>query len=179
VASIEHGLRHRKPLTVDPSSYTERLRANQSCFVTLLKHGQLRGCMGSLKPTRTLIEDVTANAYAAAFKDPRFRSVGAEERTELATHVSVLSPHTSLEFTSHADLMGQLRPGLDGIIIAHQGLQATFLPSVWRSLPDPEQFILHLRRKAHISDGVPTSALSVWRYLVEEFGDDDREDGAR
>lgn len=171
-AAIRHGLRHGQLLSIDPTAHTERLRAIQSCFVTLLKHGQLRGCIGSLSPTRTLIEDVAANAYSAAFKDPRFPAVTAQESSSLVVHVSVLSPHSKIEFSSHADLIRQLRPGVDGVIVEHREAKATFLPSVWDTLSDPEQFLQQLRRKATISDKVTTTELTVWCYRVENVDGD-------
>ena len=48
-----------------------------ACFITLKLDGELRGCIGSLEPRRTLLEDVEANARAAAFFDPRFEPLSA------------------------------------------------------------------------------------------------------
>ena len=75
--AIEAGLARGQP---DPSldSPSAFLRAPGAAFVTLTRHGALRGCIGSLEPTRPLIEDVARNAYAAAFRDPRFAPMTRE-----------------------------------------------------------------------------------------------------
>lgn len=151
-----------------PSRATARGRLADpgACFVTLHRTGRLRGCIGTLEARRPLLDDVIANARAAALDDPRFPAVATAEIDVLEVDVSVLSPAEPLEFDDHADLLRRLRPGTDGIILAHRGRRATFLPSVWAQLPDPASFLLHLRHKAGIEDRVPTAAIAVERYTT-------------
>lgn len=117
-------------------------------FVTLKKAGQLRGCIGSPMAWRPLGQDVIENAYKAAFEDPRFPPLDESEWPEVELSVSVLTPPSPMSFKDEEDLLAQLRPGVDGLIIEDQGRRALFLPSVWESLPDPKSFLAHLKVKA-------------------------------
>jgi uncharacterized protein len=79
-----------------------------------------------------------------------------------------LSTPKQLPFESHAELIARLRPGVDGIILEYsgEGKRATFLPQVWEGLPDPEQFIAHLKQKAGIPQNASTQSCRVKRYTV-------------
>ncbi|MGH8478680.1 MAG: AmmeMemoRadiSam system protein A [Gammaproteobacteria bacterium] len=168
-ASIRHGLAHHRSMDLTGRAFPPRLLAHQSAFVTLRRGDTLRGCVGSIETYRPLVEDVAANAYAAAFEDPRFEAVRAEELPDLTVHIAVLSATTAIAFASEQDLCAKLRPGVDGIVIEHGERRATFLPAVWDTLPDPAAFLRELRHKAGIppADGWPD--LRVWRYTVESF----------
>jgi len=86
-ASIQHGLRYRQALDVNPGDYPESLRLLRATFVTLEKGGQLRGCIGALAAYQPLVQDVAVHAYAAAFEDPRFPEVRMEEFPALEVHI--------------------------------------------------------------------------------------------
>lgn len=133
---------------VAPPSQPEAMTRPGACFVTLKKNGQLRGCIGSAQAWRPLAEDVVDNAAKAAFGDPRFAPVTADEVDGLTLSVSVLTPPVPMRFTNEMDLLNQLRPRIDGLIIEDGGKRALFLPSVWEQLPDPAQFLAHLKHKA-------------------------------
>ena len=135
--SIAHGLRTGKPLTVDVAAYDPELQVERATFVTLNKFGELRGCIGHLEAIQPLIADVAENAFNAAFRDPRFQPVSASEFDDLEIHISVLSLPEPMVFTSEADLLRQIRPGIDGLILEEGIYRGTFLPSVWEQLPDP------------------------------------------
>lgn len=145
-ASIEHGLDAGAPAPV--LSRDGVLGAPGAAFVTLKRGGQLRGCIGSVLAWRPLAEDVADNARKAAFSDPRFPPLARAELDGLELSVSVLTPPTPMTFTDEADLLAQLRPRVDGLIIEDAGRRALFLPSVWEQLPDRRQFMAHLKRKA-------------------------------
>jgi uncharacterized protein len=168
-ASIRHGLAHHRSVDLTGEAFPPRLLAHQSAFVTLHRGAALRGCVGSIETYRTLVEDVAANAYAAAFEDPRFEALRAEELPDLTLHIAVLSATAVIAFASEGELCAKLRPGLDGIVIEQGERRATFLPAVWDTLPDPAEFLRELRRKA----GIPTADgwldLRVWRYTVHSF----------
>jgi hypothetical protein len=140
-------------------------------FVTLRLDEVLRGCIGSIDARRPLGEDVAGNARAAAFHDPRFEPVVAEEFAALAVEVSVLSPRTAVDAPSEADAVRKLRPGVDGVYLEYAGHAATFLPQVWESLPDPVQFLAALREKARLPARFWDPAIRLTRYTVEKFGD--------
>lgn len=148
-----------------PWLYEER-----ATFVTLTDRGQLRGCIGSLEPSRPLYDDVIANARAAAFRDPRFPPVRQEELGEMEIEVSVLSPIVPFPVSSKADLIERLRPGRDGVVLQLGERRATFLPSVWEQLPDPRDFLAHLERKAGLPGGFWSDEIEVLTYTVEKFG---------
>src|SRR5690606_24849134 len=117
-----------------------RLHEKGATFVTLTKDGELRGCIGSLRRSRKLGDDVLANAVAAAMEDPRFDPLDADELDAITVEVSVLSEPEFLEFEGEDALLAQLRPGEDGLIICSGCRSATFLPQVWEQLPEPQQF---------------------------------------
>lgn len=169
-ASIAHGLAHGRPSPVNPADFPVNLIQPAATFVTLELSGRLRGCIGRLEAARSLAEDVAENAYAAAFLDSRFPPVTAAESTGLTLHISVLSPPEPLYFKSEADLIAQLRPGIDGLILSDAGRRGTFLPSVWEELPDPAEFLRHLKRKAGLPADYWSTTLKIQRYTTEMFG---------
>jgi len=144
----------------------ERLREAGASFVTLRQHGRLRGCMGTLRPRRSLVEDVCSNARAAALEDPRFEPLVRHEIAHTTIEVAVLSAVSPLAFADEADLLRQLRPGIDGVLLSYGTQHATYLPGVWQQLPDPRLFVAELRRKAGISPHLAATALRVKRYTV-------------
>ena len=168
--SVRHGLDTGHALSVKVTDYSPALQQPGASFVTLTIQRQLRGCIGMLEATRPLVEDVAQNAYAAAFEDSRFPSLRAAEYDQLEYHISILNPAEPLEFESEADLLQQLQPGIDGLILEDGGRRATFLPSVWESLPSAADFLRHLKMKAGLPADYWSNTLRAQRYSVEEFG---------
>ena len=171
-SSIEHGLRHAQPLPVTAADYAEDLRSVGASFVTLRNAGRLRGCVGSPEAHRPLVEDVAVNGFAAAFRDGRFPDLTADERYALRVSVSVLSPPQPLSFADEADLVGQLRPGRDGLIIDSNRRRALFLPQVWESLGEAHEFLGHLKEKAGLARARQASDLRAWRFAAESISTD-------
>ncbi|HDL77837.1 MAG TPA: AmmeMemoRadiSam system protein A, partial [Lentisphaerae bacterium] len=101
--------------------------------------------------------------------DPRFPPLTASELPELDLHISILSPLQPMSFSSETELLRQLRPGVDGILLADGVHQGTFLPSVWESLPDPELFLKHLKMKAGLPPDYWSDTIRAWRYTVESI----------
>ena len=170
--SVRHGLEKGTSLKIQVTDYPAALQQPGASFVTLTIQHQLRGCVGMLQPTRPLVEDVAHNAYSAAFEDTRFPPLSAAEYDQLAYHISILNPPEPMEFESETDLLAQLRPGIDGVILEDRGRRATFLPSVWESLPRAVDFLRHLKMKAGLSPDYWSNSLQVQHYTVEEFGND-------
>lgn len=169
LASIRHGLDQGRPLPVDPAAAPPALREPAAAFVTLHCDGALRGCIGSLEPRRPLVEEVAANAYAAAFRDPRFPPLPPSEYPALEVEISVLGPSEPLKFADEADLLRQLRPGVDGLLLEENGRRGTFLPTVWESLPEPADFLAELKRKAGLPADYWSDRIRVSRYTTETF----------
>ncbi len=167
--SIEAALGVSKLKPLPDESWLKPVRAT---FGTLTQSGSLRGCIGSLEAHRPLGEDVRHNARAAALSDPRFPPLTSEEVADTRIEVSLLSTPKSLAFGDHADLIAQLRPGEDGLILECGGARGTFLPQVWESLPDPEQFVAELKRKAGLSPAVSTAKCRIQRYQVLKWKED-------
>ena len=166
-AAIEHGLRTGEPLEVDPSPFPEPLRAKRATFVTVERDGRLLGCIGTIHARTSAVEDVAKNAYGAVLYDPRCPKLDPDDVEDLEIHISLLSAPAPMTFTSEADLVGQLRPGVDGLLLEDGFHRGTFLPVVWASLPDPHDFFQHLKQKA----GLPTThwsdTIRVSRYTTE------------
>jgi len=120
-------------------------------FVTLHKAGKLRGCCGSAMARRPLLEDIRANAVRSAFGDPRFAPLERTEWNEISLSVTLLSPLRLMNFKSEADLLSQLQPHRDGLMIEDAGRGALFLPTVWKTLPQKQEFLAHLKAKAGLS----------------------------
>jgi AmmeMemoRadiSam system protein B/AmmeMemoRadiSam system protein A len=135
-------------------------------FVSLHLEGRLRGCIGSLAPVRGLGEDVAENAVGAALRDPRFSPLAAGEWLRCALEVSVLSSAKPLRFADEAELLAQLRPGEDGVILEYEDRRGTFLPQVWEGLPDKGRFLGELMRKAGIPADTRLARCKVLRYRV-------------
>lgn len=167
--SILHGLEKGTPLPVVSADYPEQLRQDRACFVTLHRFGQLRGCIGHLQAIQPLVADVAENAFSAAFRDPRFAPLSRPETAGLELHISVLSPADPVEFESQAQLLAQLRPGIDGLILKLGRRQGTFLPSVWESLPDSRSFLEQLKLKAGLARDYWSDDIEIFRYQTESF----------
>ena len=166
-SSIQHGLQTGCPLKVNLADFPVELTEHRATFVTLHKNHQLRGCIGMLEATRPLAEDIAENAFLAAFRDPRFPPLTDDEFGELEIHLSILSPTEPVSFTSEKDLITGLQPGIDGLILEEGHRRGTFLPSVWEQLPEPEQFLRHLKQKAGLPPDHWSENIRIFRYRTE------------
>lgn len=169
--SIQHGLQHGRALQIIAAQEAPALRAERASFVTLERHGQLRGCIGHLEAATALACDVAENAYAAAFCDPRFAPLSAQELDDLRIKISVLTPPQPIAFSTEAELIAAIEPGIDGLILSDGARRGTFLPSVWSQLPTREAFLRHLKQKAGLAPDHWSPRIKVERYQTESFGD--------
>lgn len=167
--SIRAGLHGGSALNPDPAAYPPELCRQAASFVTLHLRKELRGCVGSLEAQAPLVVNVAENAHRAAFADPRFPPLSARELDGLDIHISVLSPLEPIDVLDEADLLRKLRPKVDGLLLREGRRQATFLPAVWESLPDPAVFLLQLKLKAGLPVDHWSDALAFWRYSVDEI----------
>jgi len=139
-------------------------------FVCLKIRKQLRGCMGCLTPSETILEGIQRNAINSAFNDPRFPALTEAELEEAEIEISILTNPQKLEYTDGEDLLKKLRPNIDGVIISKGACRATFLPQVWEQLPRAEDFLSHLCRKAClVPDEWRRGQLEVSIYQVQYF----------
>ncbi|HMA51625.1 MAG TPA: AmmeMemoRadiSam system protein A, partial [Magnetospirillaceae bacterium] len=165
--AIERRLSDRRPPLELP--LLPELQEKGASFVTLHKDGHLRGCIGSPVAWRPLAEDVADNAVRAAFSDPRFPPMGADEMFRVKLSLSLLTTPEPMQFADEADLLSQLRPGIDGLIIEDQGRHALFLPAVWAQLPDAVDFLGHLKHKAGLPEDHWSSHFHASRFAADEY----------
>ena len=142
-------------------------------FVTLMKDGALRGCIGSLQPARALGADVADNACGAAFRDPRFPAMSKEEWSSCRVEVSLLGRPKPLRFADEPDLLAQIRPGEDGLILEADGKRATFLPQVWEGIAEKKVFLQELLKKAGLPPDTRLGRCKAWRYRVAKWKEHD------
>lgn len=169
--TISEGCTQDLPPEPDLQGQPERFRQPAACFVTLQKHGALRGCIGSTEAHRSLFEDVIHNAFASAFHDSRFPPVTESELSEIRIEISLLTPQQRLAVTSEDDLLQTIRPGIDGLLIRNARHSATFLPQVWQQLPNPGQFLQQLKIKAGMAPGEWPEDMECFRYQCVKFAE--------
>ncbi len=139
-------------------------------FVTLKLKGELRGCIGSVYPTKPLILDIIDNAKNAAFQDPRFEPLTIDELEDIEVSVSILSSIERINFKDERDLLSKIYPY--GIILAERDKRAVYLPVVWEQLPDREIFLNSLKEKAGLPPNYFSRSLEAYKfsaiYITEE-----------
>lgn len=145
------------------------LQQRTATFVTLQMHGNLRGCIGTLEAHSSLIEDVRANAVAAAFHDSRFEPLSVDGFSHVQIEVSILSVPEAMHARSEAIACSRLRPGIDGVVIKFGNHKATFLPQVWSQLPEPENFMQHLKVKAGLTADFWHPEVLLYKYQVHKY----------
>ena len=170
-SSIERGLELGRAPSLEASSFSDELRAPGASFVTLRLKGALRGCTGSLRATRPLVEDICVNAWRSASADPRFPPLRREELDAIDIHISVLSALTPFPVRSRQELLRKLRPGVDGLVLRDRAATATFLPAVWEQLPDAHRFLEELFAKAGLPPDHWSETIAFERYSVVEFAE--------
>jgi len=168
--SIATLLAGQSPAVPATEALPDWLRARRACFVTLESHGHLRGCIGSLEAGRPLGVDIILNAISAASRDYRFAPLQPDEPVSI--HLSILSVLSEVAVSSETELLGMLRPDIDGVVFQAGTHRATFLPVVWHSLKTPAQFMSELKRKAGLSPNYWSDQVRIWRYHTESFGEE-------
>ncbi|PIE06079.1 MAG: AMMECR1 domain-containing protein [Sorangium cellulosum] len=167
-AAVQSWVRHHtriQPAEQLTSKYPH-LKAHRACFVTLRQGGQLRGCIGSLEPHRSLLDDVINNAVAAAVHDSRFQPVQEKDLNGLEYSISVLDLPHRLEGVTASELPAYLKKHRPGVILEYHGRRSTFLPSVWEELSDPKDFLSRLCQK----QGAPSDCWAKPDVQISTYG---------
>jgi uncharacterized protein len=168
--ALEHGVHGESLPRLDLQALSPALRSYGASFITLTAGGGLRGCVGTLAPSRPLAEDVRRNALGAALQDYRFPPVLPEELPGIRIEVSRLTVPTPLEYRTPEELLARLQPGLDGLVLGDGQHQATFLPQVWQKVASGEEFLAQLCLKMGLAaDAWREKQLAARVYRVEEF----------
>jgi len=144
------------------------LNRKQGAFVTLKKHGELRGCIGHMAEDLPLCQAVGAMAVQAAFNDRRFHQVRLKELSEIEIEISVLTPY---KLVGGAD---DIVIGRDGVKITKDSRSAVFLPQVapeqgWNR----DQMLDHLCRKAGLSPGSWKEGAQLYTFQALVFKESD------
>lgn len=155
------------PLDADESA--PWLRQHGASFITLNLAKKLRGCIGSLQAHRPLLNDVKANACAAAFKDPRFKPLTAAEYEKIDIEISLLSPLSALIFSDEASALAQLKPQVHGVIFQYGHHRSTYLPQVWDNFSDPTMFMATLKQKAGLPPNFWEPGIEIHVYTVAKL----------
>ena len=145
------------------------LRTHAASFVTLEREQRLLGCVGTLEACAPLAVGVAHQALGAAFADPRVPPIAVHDFVAMTVKVSVLSELTELPVGSVDELRTSARAGVDGVVVDAPKGRATFLPSVWRQLPDPDDFFAALWQKAGLPPGAWPAGTRALRYTTDEF----------
>jgi len=169
--SIMNGLDSGAALQLDIARLDANLRIDSAVFVTLTLGGNLRGCIGSLQPSAPLAQAVANAAFNAAFRDPRFAQVQADEVENLSIEISVLSSMELIAVDTRQALLDNLQPGVDGLLLEDQGHRATFLPQVWEKMSTADEFVGQLMLKAGLAAGYWSSTIRCYRYHSLSFGE--------
>lgn len=169
--SIGHGLDTGNTLSINSVNFPQRLEQQRATFVTLEIDNELRGCIGTLTAFQPLIKDIAQHAFAAAFEDPRFPPLQRAELDIINISISILSQPQPIDCPSEQSLIDQLEPGVDGLILSEGFRRGTFLPSVWESLPEPAEFVSHLKRKAGLSVDRWGPGISCEKYATFSFSE--------
>lgn len=149
-----------------PASDANWLWAPGASFVTLKLRGDLRGCIGTLEPYRSLADDVRGNAVSAAFHDVRFRPLERREFDLVRIEVSVLSPIEPVDCANEEEALRALRPGTDGVVFECSRGRGTFLPQMWERFADPRVFLGQLRAKIGLPARYWDASTRLSRYTV-------------
>ena len=169
-ASLAFGADNGRPMRAElGAGLSPTTTAMRASFITLKVADSLRGCWGSVAAHEPLLLDVVANAYKAGFEDPRFGPMTKEELAGADLGISVLSTPRPIRFADEADLLRQLRPDRDGLILHDGDHRGLFLPSVWERVPRPAQFVRQLKRKADLAPDHWSDDVRVFRFSAESF----------
>jgi AmmeMemoRadiSam system protein A len=151
------------------------LREQGASFITLNLHNKLRGCIGSLRAHRALLDDIKGNALAAAFKDPRFKPLTADEYEHIEVEISLLSALNALVFTDETSALAQLQPQVHGVIFEYGHHRSTYLPQVWDNFSDPVMFMATLKQKAGLPPNFWEPGVKIQTYTVAKFRESELE----
>ena len=167
--SIRNGLRGGDALEVALHEVPEVLTSPLGVFVTLTQQDSLRGCIGSMQSSDPLAQSVAESAHGAAFHDPRFPRLAADELDQVRIEISILSPMEAVTASSRSELLSTVRAEVDGLLLQDRHHRSTFLPKVWQQLPNPEDFLNHLLTKAGLPTDHWSTTLQFYRYHTVSF----------
>lgn len=143
------------------------LLLHSGCFVTIKRHGQLRGCIGSFVGSRPLWQSVQEMAVSAATRDPRFHPMKPADLSDFSLEISVLSP---LQLIRSVD---EIKVGTHGIYLIRGAAHGVLLPQVATEYGwDRETFLRHTCLKAGLPENCWQKECELYIFSAEVFGDE-------
>ncbi|MBO4521032.1 MAG: AmmeMemoRadiSam system protein B [Alphaproteobacteria bacterium] len=173
--SIITGFERGRPLRLRENRYPEELREKGATFVNIYYNGALRGSSGSTEATRSILEDISENAYAAAFSDYRFIPLNEDEMKKAEISISFLTHPVPIRFENEEDLLSKVAPQLDGLILKERANRALFLPQTWQTFSSPKEFFIHLKQNAGLPADYWSPTVKVYRFNVIDINSGDLE----
>jgi AmmeMemoRadiSam system protein A len=159
--TIENYVRHGKTIQ-PPEELTLEMEKQAGTFVSIHKHGMLRGCIGTIEPTQANVaQEVIQNAISSATRDPRFPPIMPEELADLDIKVDVLGEPEPV------DGLEELDPKRYGVIVqsARDWRRGLLLPDL-EGVDTVEYQVDIARRKAGIS---PDEPIELYRFEVVRY----------
>ena len=154
-ASVESWVRHHERISVPEGLPEEMLTRRAGAFVSLHRHGRLRGCIGTIMATeKSIAEEIVQNAISACSRDPRFSPVTADELSSLEISVDVLGELESIDSPNELDVKRY------GVVVSHGRKRGLLLPNL-DGVDTVEEQIRIARQKGGIREGEP--------YRLERF----------
>ncbi len=167
-ASVEGFVRTGRPIKVPADTPRELLESRAGVFVSLHEDGELRGCIGTIEPTRkSVAEEIVRNGVAACSEDPRFPPVRADELDYLELSVDVLFPAEPVASEAELD------PVRFGVIVSKGWRRGLLLPNL-QGVDTVEQQVAIAKRKAGIGLGERGVRLERFEVVRHERGGEAR-----
>jgi uncharacterized protein len=170
--SIEAGLDGASMPSLDAAGMQGVLATLRDSFVTLTRNGELRGCMGVIESPRPLAQNTADCAFSAAFRDQRFTPLTPAEAGQTRIEVSVLSEMEPFGVRDREDLLQQLQPGVDGLLMEDVRYRSIFLPQVWEKVGSAQEFLEHLLSKAGLPGDYWSGTIRFSRFYITSFSEE-------
>lgn len=167
----EHPLVHLARMTIEthvrtgrriapPAEMEKAENRKAGAFVSLHRHGQLRGCIGTIEPTQSnVVREVIQNAISSATHDPRFPPVRADELDDLEISVDILGEPEQIQSRAELD------PLQYGVIVERGSRRGLLLPNLEGVDTVEDQIAISLR-KAGIR---PNEPYRLYRFRVDRY----------
>lgn len=143
-----------------PATTIDEMKGKAGVFVSLKKHGALRGCIGTFEPTQPNIAlEIIHNAISAATRDPRFPPVEAHELSEMDYSVDILTKPEAVSDTKDLD------PKRYGVIVESGWRKGLLLPDL-EGVDTVEYQLSIAKQKAGIGEKEP---VKICRFMVKRY----------
>ena len=166
--SLNEAVTEHRLYSPSRDDYNDNLFNKGSSFVTYEKNGELRGCIGTVVPSIAIAHDIAKNAYTAALEDSRFNPISEEELQDITVSISLLTDFERIRYIDEDDLLSQVTPGIDGLILRDGNRQGIFLPTVWEKIPDKKEFLSELKIKSGLAPSYRSQKMKIYKFRTVE-----------